>query len=81
MALINTVIERIYVTRNGKEEICHIFIKGCQQENYEEFFAEKTTENGGEIPGDPVIDRERHPHRGEILRGNGQPDQDSVQCV
>lgn len=70
VVLINTVIERIYVTRNGKEEICHIFIKGCQQENYEEFFAEKTTENGGEILCDPMVGREYHPHH---VRGAAAP--------
>ena len=70
VALINTVIERIYVTRNGKEEICHIFIKGCQQENYEEFFAERTAENGGEFLCDPMVGREHHPHHG---RGAAAP--------
>ena len=39
VGLINSVIERIYVTRNGNEQICHIFIKGCQTESYDDFFS------------------------------------------
>ena len=32
--LISTVIERVYVVRDGREEICHIYIKGCVREDY-----------------------------------------------
>lgn len=38
ISLIRTVIERVYVTRDGKEEKCHIFIKGCKKEDYDDFF-------------------------------------------
>ena len=34
VSLISSVVERVYVTRDGKSEICHIFIKGCDTEDY-----------------------------------------------
>lgn len=37
ISMIQTLAERIYVTRNGKEEICHFFIKGCKSEDYDDF--------------------------------------------
>ena len=36
--LIHSVIERIYVVRDGDKESCHIFIKGCKNEEYSDFF-------------------------------------------
>ena len=41
ISMIQTLVERIYVTRNGKEEICHFFIKGCKSEDYDDFFVSK----------------------------------------
>lgn len=32
--LISTMVERVYVARDGREEICHIYIKGCVGEDY-----------------------------------------------
>ncbi|MBQ9061491.1 MAG: recombinase family protein [Eubacterium sp.] len=56
--LISTVIERVYVTRDGKEEICHIYIKGCVGEDYSDeedyFFGCSGTlknESDGEFTG------------------------------
>lgn len=38
VTLINTVVERIYVTTEGDKRICQIFIKGCTTEDYTEIF-------------------------------------------
>ena len=38
VTLINTVVERIYVTTEGDKRICHIFIKGCTTEVYSGLF-------------------------------------------
>ena len=32
--LISTMVERVYVARDGREEICHIYIKSCVGEDY-----------------------------------------------
>jgi hypothetical protein len=34
VSLIASVVERVYVTRDGKNEVCHIYIKGCVTEDY-----------------------------------------------
>ena len=36
--LITTVVERIYITTENDKRVCHIFIKGCTKEDYDEFF-------------------------------------------
>lgn len=36
--LIQTVVERIYVTTEGSKRICQIFIKGCATEDYSRLF-------------------------------------------
>lgn len=46
IGLINSVIERVYVTRDGKEQRCHIYIKGCDTESYDDFFAHSGTLEG-----------------------------------
>lgn len=38
LSLLTTLIERIIVAPNDKEEICYIFIKGCSNEEYDDFF-------------------------------------------
>lgn len=38
VTLINTVVERIYITTEEDKRICHIFIKGCTTEDYTEIF-------------------------------------------
>lgn len=38
VTLINTVVERIYVTTEGDKRICQIFIKGCTTEDYSGLF-------------------------------------------
>ena len=43
ISLINSVVERIYIVRNGKEQVCHLFIKGCPEESYDDFFAHSDT--------------------------------------
>lgn len=44
LSLLTTLIERIIVAPNEKEEICHIFIKGCSNEEYDDFFRESESE-------------------------------------
>ena len=34
VSLIGSLVERVYVTRDGKNEVCHIYIKGCATEDY-----------------------------------------------
>ncbi|WP_329886536.1 recombinase family protein [Pseudoramibacter faecis] len=38
VTLINTVVERIYITTEGDKRICQIFIKGCNSEDYTGLF-------------------------------------------
>lgn len=38
VTLINTVVERIYITTEEDKRICQIFIKGCTTEDYTEIF-------------------------------------------
>lgn len=38
VTLINTVVERIYITTEGDKRICQIFIKGCATEDYSRLF-------------------------------------------
>lgn len=38
ITLIQTFVERIYITDENDERHCHIFIKGCSKEDYDNFF-------------------------------------------
>ena len=38
VTLIQSFVERIYIVDENDERYCHIFIKGCTKEDYEEFF-------------------------------------------
>lgn len=38
VTLIQSFVERIYVVDENNERYCHIFIKGCTKEDYDEFF-------------------------------------------
>ena len=57
ITLIQTIVERIYIVDKDDERFCHIFIKGCTDEDYTGFFQtagyieQKTT---------PVCDSEQH---------------------
>ena len=57
VTLIQTIMERIYIVDKDDERFCHIFIKGCTDEDYTGFFQtagyieQKTT---------PVCDSEQH---------------------
>ncbi len=66
VGLINSVIERVYVTRDGKEEVCHIFIRGCQEEKYEEIFTRDTPSDESKTTLDVMCDsdecRQLHPY-------------------
>ena len=37
-SLIHSVVEKIYVTTESSERVCHIFIKGCTEEDYSDLF-------------------------------------------
>ena len=55
--MIQTIVERIYIVDKDDERFCHIFIKGCTDEDYTGFFQaagyieQKTT---------PVCDSEQY---------------------
>ncbi len=38
VTLIQSFVERIYIVDKNDERYCHIFIKGCTKEDYDEFF-------------------------------------------
>ena len=38
VTLIQSFVERIYIVDENDERCCHIFIKGCTKEDYDEFF-------------------------------------------
>ena len=38
VTLIQSFVERIYIVDENDERYCHIFIKGCTKEDYNEFF-------------------------------------------
>lgn len=38
ITLIQTFVERIYITDENDERQCRIFIKGCSKEDYDDFF-------------------------------------------
>ena len=63
VTLIQTIVERIYIVDKDDERFCHIFIKGCTDEDYTGFFQtagyieQKTT---------PVCDSEQYCIRAEI---------------
>ena len=59
LLLLTTLIERIIVAPTSNEEICHIFIKGCSKEDYDDFFRESE---------DEMCDLDRHSKRGSHLR-------------
>lgn len=58
VTLIQTFVERIYIVDENDERYCHIFIKGCSKEDYDDFFRatgyiENTDDNGvisGKLP-------------------------------
>ena len=61
VTLIQTFVERIYITDENDECHCHIFIKGCSKEDYDDFFRatgyiENTQENGAVTSVLPVCD-------------------------
>jgi len=47
-SLIHSVVEKIYVTTENNERVCHIFIKGCADEDYSDLF--KSAGNTGGKP-------------------------------
>ena len=63
VTLIQTFVERIYITDENDERHCHIFIKGCSKEDYDDFFRAtgyiaNTQETGAVTSVLPVCDSE-----------------------
>lgn len=62
VTLIQSFVERIYIVDENDERFCHIFIKGCRREDYDDFFRAtgyiETRENGGITGNLPVCDLE-----------------------
>lgn len=65
VTLIQTIVERIYIVDKDDERFCHIFIKGCTDEDYTGFF-----QTAGYIEQNtvPVCDSEQHCIRAEIQK-------------
>lgn len=64
ITLIQTFVERIYITDENDERHCHIFIKGCSKEDYDDFFRatgyiENTQETGAVTSVLPVCDSDK----------------------
>lgn len=55
--MIQTIVERIYIVDKDDERFCHIFIKGCTDEDYTGFFQ---TAGYIEQKTAPVCDLEQH---------------------
>lgn len=77
IGLINSVVERVYVTRNGKEQTCHIAIKGCETESYDDFFVHSDTLEGQNTGGIKMCDsgecRQHHPYHERCAAAPGLP--------
>lgn len=61
VTLIQSFVERIYIVDENDERYCHIFIRGCTKENYDEFFRatgyiESTQETGAITSKLPLCD-------------------------
>ena len=39
ISVIKSIIDRVYVTQEGEESKCHLFIKGNDYDSYDDFFA------------------------------------------
>ena len=64
VTLIQTFAERIYITDENDERHCHIFIKGCSKEDYDDFFRatgyiENTQETGAVTSVLPVCNSDK----------------------
>ena len=64
VTLIQSFVERIYITDENDERHCHIFIKGCTKEDYDDFFRatgyiEKTQETGAITSALPLCDSDQ----------------------
>lgn len=72
VTLIQTFVERIYITDENDERHCHIFIKGCSKEDYDDFFRAtgyiaNTQETGAVTSVLPVCDSDECCKRAVIL--------------
>lgn len=61
VTLIQSFVERIYIVDENDERYCHIFIKGCSREDYDDFFRatgyiENTQETGAITSKLPLCD-------------------------
>ena len=78
VTLIQTIVERIYIVDKDDERFCHIFIKGCTDEDYTGFF-----QTAGYIEQNttPVCDSEQYCIRAEIQEIYGKIKQDIGQML
>ena len=62
IALMQTVVERIYITQNGSNRTCHMFLKGNSQENYQDLFTAPPNNhnNREQSQHDTVCDSDRN---------------------
>ena len=72
ITLIQTFFERIYVTDENDERHCHIFIKGCSKEDYDDFFRatgyiEKSQDMGAITSVLPMCDSDEYSKYNVIL--------------
>ena len=78
VTLIQTIVERIYIVDKDDERFCHIFIKGCTDEDYTGFF-----QTAGYIEDNltSVCDSEQYCIRAEIQEIYGKIKQDIGQML
>lgn len=63
ISVIKSIVDRVYVTQEGDQSKCHLFIKGNDYDSYDDFFAgSDASENGGSDMCDSEGYRELHPH-------------------
>ncbi|WP_044914009.1 hypothetical protein [Butyrivibrio sp. WCE2006] len=58
VSIIRSIVERIIVTQEGKDSNVHLFLKGQQGENYDDFFADSDTLIDAEYRSDELCDSE-----------------------
>ena len=76
ISLIQTVVERIYITQDGEKRTCHLFIKGNSTEDYSEFFADIANgcvNSRRRLRLDTVCDLDMDCERHSHLRGGAAP--------
>ena len=61
--VIKSIVDRVYVTQEGDQSKCHLFIKGNECDSYDDFFVcSDTSENDAAQTCDSERYRELHPY-------------------